>query len=361
METLNEQFAQAVRNVTVNGDKRDRAIAAHTEVRELLEADAELADWGIDTLLIGSYARQTARYPGKDVDVFLRFTKLSVRHSPQKIFDAVERVLVAEYGLKDQDQSGRITRQSRSLKIDFPDPDDHFSMDAFAIDAVPAVPWGDHWAIPNRDRDKWDNDEKRWIKTDPVQFAADTNSLAVAAWSPVVGTTNAYRPVARLLRQVRHVHLGGQRPGGLFIEIAAYYAWNDGVVTGSSWAELLASTFEHVAARLADSAHDGLLDPVLNTPLKPELDYWQWNSAAQTFERLAREARDALDAEKCRAAKMWRDILGDNERGAVLPLPEGCDAAGFPIGSVTAVDALGSNQPRGFALPPGGLRAPLDP
>ena len=361
VETLNEQFAQAVRNVTVSGDKRDRAVAAHTEVRELLEADAELADWGIETLLIGSYARQTARYPGKDVDVFLRFTKLSVRHNPQKIFDAVERVLAAEYGLKDHGQGGRITRQSRSLKIDFPDPEDHFSVDAFAIDAVPAVPWGDHWAIPNRDRDKWDNDEKRWIKTNPVQFAADTNTLAVAAWSPVVGTTNAYRPVARLLRQARHVHLGSQRPGGLFIEIAGYYAWKDGLVTGSTWAELLASTFEHVAERLAESAEGGLLDPVLNTSLKPELDHWQWNSAAQTFERLAQEACDALDAEKCRAAKMWRDILGDNERGAVLPLPEGCDAVGFPIGSVTAVGALGSDQPRGFALPPCRRRAPLDP
>lgn len=258
MHTLNEEFAQAVRNVTVHGEKRDRAVAAHTEVRNLLEADSELCGWGIDTILIGSYARQTARYPGKDVDVFLRFTGLSVRHSPEKIYNAVERVLVEEYGLKDEDEGGRITRQSRSLKIDFPDPEAHFSDISFAIDAVPAVSWQGHWAIPNRDRDKWDNEDKRWIKTNPVQFAADTNTLATASWSPVVGATNAYRPVMRLLRQVRHVHLGQQRPGGLFAEIAGYYVWQDQLVAGATWAELLASTLEQVAARLGDSCRGRL-------------------------------------------------------------------------------------------------------
>ena len=141
METLDTEFAQAVRNVTIHGEKQERAIAAHTEIRELLEADTQLYEWGIDTILIGSYARQTARYPGKDVDVFLRFTALSIRFSPEKIYNEVERVLVAKYGLKDEDPAGRVTRQARSLKIDFPDPEDPISDRSFCIDAVPAVPW----------------------------------------------------------------------------------------------------------------------------------------------------------------------------------------------------------------------------
>lgn len=353
MHTLNNEFAQAVRNVSIHGDKQERAKAAHSEVRQLLETDDELKSWGIDTILIGSYARQTARYPGKDVDVFLRFQDLSVRHSPLKIYDAVERALVAEYGVKDQDPGGRVTPQARSLKIDFPDPEGHFNDVAFAIDAVPAVPWQTHWAIPNRNRDEWDNDDERWIKTDPVQFASDTGALATETWSPTVGDANAYRPVVRLLRQIRHVHLAERKPGGLFIEIAAYYAWKEQLVAGSTYAELLSSTLEHVSARLLDSAGTGLADPVLNTPLKPLLEPWQWTSAGQTLEALAAEAREALAAEKCRAAKIWRDILGKNERGEVLPLPDGCDAAGYPLGSVTAVGALGSNKARGFAqLPP---------
>ncbi len=349
METLDTEFAQAVRNVTIHGDKRDRAIAAHKEVRQLLEADPQLSEWGIDTVLIGSYARKTARYPGKDVDIFLRFTELSVRHNPEKIYNEVERVLAAEYGIKNEDPDGRVVRQARSLNIDFPDPDDAYSDNAFSIDAVPAVPWQNNWGIPNRDRDQWDNNQKRWIETNPVKFADDTNTLSTADWSPTVGGANAYRPIVRLLRQVRHVHLADQRPGGLFTEVAAYYVWNDGLVTGATYAELLTSTLEQVSKRFEQCAKDGLPDPILGTLMKPALDSWQWMAAASTLDRLAEKAREALDSEKCRAAKLWREILGTNDRGQVLQLPDGCDAAGFPVGAITAVSAVGSNDPRGFA------------
>ena len=97
MEILGDQFEDAVSNVSISGEKRQRAIAAHTEVRELLEADPGLKEWGIDTILIGSYARETGRYPGKDVDVFLRFTALSTSANPTTIYDRVARVLIAHY------------------------------------------------------------------------------------------------------------------------------------------------------------------------------------------------------------------------------------------------------------------------
>ncbi len=271
------------------------------------------------------------------------------RHAPLRIYDGVQRVLVAEYGRKDTDPDGRVTLQARSLKIDFPDPDEPSGENSFSVDAVPAVPWKEHWGIPNRDRKEWDTEERRWIKTNPVKFAADTDALATATWSPAIGDRNAYRPVVRLLRQVRHVHLGDLRPGGLYVEVAAYDVWQDRLVTGESWAELLASTLEQVAARFAECAEDGLLDPSLGTPMKPVLEAGQWTASASTFSSLGSQAREALDAERCRAAKIWREILGNNDRGEVLPLPDGCDAAGFPLGAITAVDAVGSDQPRGFA------------
>ncbi|MEV6266712.1 nucleotidyltransferase [Kribbella sp. NPDC051936] len=348
METLSTEFESAVTNVTIHGEKQTRASEAHSEVRELLEADRQLRGWGIDTILIGSYARRTGRYPGKDVDVFLRFKNLSVRHDPGRIYEEVKRVLVEHYGLKGRDVGGRVTEQARSLKIDFEDsgvPEDL----AFSVDAVPAVPWGEHWGIPNRNRDRWDEEDGRWVKTSPVEFAVRTNNLATAPSTPSVGNRSAYRPIVRLLRQVRHVHVGENRPGGLYTEIAAYYAWSDDRVTGSSWAELLAGSLGAVADEFDLASTDGMLDPILQTQLKPALLPDQWGSGASKFRELAGLAKQALDADRCRAAKLWRDVLGTNDRGQVLPLPDGCDANGFAIAGVAAVEALGSNQPRGFA------------
>jgi hypothetical protein len=349
METLTTEFGLAVRNVTISGTKQKRAIAAHTEVRELLEADRELCDWGIDTRLIGSYARHTARYPGKDVDVFLRFAKLSTADGPGVVYDGVARVLIKKYGEKDVHPGGRVTKQPRSLKIAFSDPDEPDSDLSFSIDAVPAVPWGDHWGIPNRDTDRWQDPESRWVLTSPIEFADRTERLSTSSSSPTVGGDNAYCPVVRLLRQVRHVHLGEDRPGGLYTEVAAYHAWQQDAVAGDSWAQLLTASLREVASQFRAASTSGMTDPVLGTPMKPELTQEQWNNGADEFERLAAEADEALVAERCRAAYLWRQILGENDLGPVLPLPPRCDANGFPVSSVAAVTYTGSDEPRGFA------------
>ena len=350
METLTPQFSKAVGNVSVTSVKSERAIAAHTEIRALLEGDPTLNAWGIDSILIGSYGRGTSRFPAKDVDVFLRLTKLNVTSAdPEQVYTAVRDVLLKRYGIKGQDPGGRCTEQARSISIDFPDPAVPGGYDEFHVDAVPAVTWGSHWGIPNRDREAWRDTEARWVKTNPVAFGVLTNDLATAATSPTVGDDNAYRPVVRLLRQVRHVHLDEARPGGLYTELAAYYAWAAQEVTGDSYAELLADSLTAVGNRFRAAAVNGLLDPVLDSEMKPALSAEQWNDAADVFLALAANAKEALGADKCRAAFLWREILGSNERGEILPLPDGCDAGGFPLNTVTAVSAVGSNQPRGFA------------
>lgn len=141
MTTLSSQFGKALTKIEINGIKRARAVKAHLELRAVLESNARLRELGIQTVLIGSYARETGIYPGRDVDVFVKMTVLDTSANPHEVFQVVCQVLVDAFGQ-------RAEPQGRSIKVSF-----DFDGDGFAIDAVPAVRMGERWALPNRDRE----------------------------------------------------------------------------------------------------------------------------------------------------------------------------------------------------------------
>jgi hypothetical protein len=329
MGTLPTQFNDALTAIEVNGKKRDRVIGAHKEIRELLEADKELCKLGVDTILIGSYARHTGIYPGKDVDVFVKLTKLDTTADPVTVFNAVKRVLTAKYGKGAEPQR-------RAVKVSFGD-------DGFSVDAVPAVKLGGRWALPNHDPDKWGSPDERWIETDPEKMSTLTEHRNK---SPKVGERGAYVPTVKLMRQTRRQHLGDNKPGGLYFEILTYWAFKNGEIKGSSFAEIFASALRSVAAQLA--AKTPLVNPVLDTPYEPAPTYAERRTAASTFETLATKAEKALKEDKCPAAVLWREIIGQNDRGECFPLPPGCDATGKAIGSISSVSARGSREAHGF-------------
>ena len=334
METLHTQFSQALSNIEISDAKRRCAVAAHTEIQGTLASDKALRDWGINTRLIGSYSRQTAIHPGKDVDVFARLEGLDTSANPEAVYQQVWDVLRARYG-------SRATPQARSVKVEFPSGT---GADAsFAVDAVPAVRSGSRWAIPAKQRSLWADSPSRWIVTDPERFGELSSDLNTAAWSPTVRGQDAYKPVVKLMRQVRETHLGDRKPGGLYIEFATYDVWNSRVVRGSEWCQLLAVTLGAVASRFAAAPMKPIVDPGLGTPVDPALDAAVWRSAAQTIGRLAELAEVALSADRCAAAAKWREILGKNARGQVLPLPPGCDARGF---ATTGMAGLAASRPR---------------
>lgn len=330
MQTLSKQFRQAITNITVNGAKRERAIAAHTEIRGLLEGDTHLCSLGVDTVLIGSYARKTGIYPGKDVDVFVKLTNLDTRAAPREAFDPVVRVLTENYG-------GRAEPQRRSIKVSF-DTDG----DGFAVDVVPAVRYGERWGLPNRDREVWGDRERRWIETDPEQLGMLT---VRQNRTPTVGDQGAYVPTVKLVRQIRKHNLGDAKPGGLYFELLAYRSFESGI-GGESHAEILAATLSRIANLLGEGV---VIDPVLGTPYSPAPDAAALEAARQRFSKIASEADQALSTETCPAAATWRRLLGSNDRGACFPLPDGCDEAGRAIGlSAVSIAAIGSREAGGF-------------
>ena len=345
METLPTHFDTALTNIEVNGKRANRAKSAHAEVRKHLEDDAQLCEWGVDTVLIGSYKRDTGIYPGKDVDVFVKLPELDTTASPKDVYNAVLDALVKKY-VHEKD-GGRAVPQARRIKIEFPSSTGD---DDFAVDAVPAVRCGDRWAIPTKDKSRWAQSTGRWVETDPEDLAVKISKLSTSPLTASVSGRNALKPIIKLIRQARRTHLGDERPGGLYLEIAVYHEWNSGGVTGNSWAELYATTLRRLANRLTLSRSWPLTDPAMGTALKPAPADKQLSAAATTFADLATLAERALQLDACAAAIKWRTILGENDKvgGHVFPLPPGCDANGNKIRHVTAVRSSGTDEARGF-------------
>ena len=307
MPNLRNQFEKALTNIEINGQKRTRAIDAHTEIRQILQQDEQLKEWGVEPLLIGSYGRDVGIYPGKDVDVFLRFTRLNTSAAPRTVFNAVWRIIVGEYGQYGQG-GGRAQQQARSVKVLFPDRD-RISGGDFSVDAVPAVRRSDLWAIPTKDQNRWVEGEGRWVTTGSVRFGEVSTHLNQSASK--VGGRPAYKPIVKLVRQIRETHLGDKRPGGLYLEFVTFEAWLSGLVKGSEWDVLLARTLQCTADRFRRAGVNPLLDPVLGTPVDPPLSAGQVKQAAATFGKLAATANRTLymndtDARHRVAQDPWR-------------------------------------------------------
>ena len=338
MANLRNQFEQALTNIEINGQKRKRAIDAHTEIRELLQQDEQLKEWGVEPLLIGSYGRDTGIYPGKDVDVFLRFTRLDTRAEPRAVFDAVWRVIVRKYGQYGQG-GGRAQQQARSVKVLFPDRD-RISGGDFSVDAVPAVRHGELWAIPTKDQNRWVEGEGRWVTTGAVLFGDRSTELNQSASSPKVGDRPAYKPIVKLVRQIRETHLGDKRPGGLYLEFVTFEAWRSGLVAGSEWDVLLARTLQCIADRFRLAGVNPLHGPCARHPRRPTVVGRTGRAGCGHIRKLAAAANRALLMNDTDAATEWRKILGGNDRAnPVLPYPPN---TGGRVGSTVATTGVGA-------------------
>jgi len=285
-------------------------------------------------VLIGSYARHTAIYPGKDVDVFAKLGELDTSVNPATVFESVRDVLVDKYGARAQPQA-------RSVKVVFDSDGD----EDFHVDVVPAVRYETRWAIPRRDTARWKAEDvsERWVETDPEEMTRLASQMNARV---SVGGRGAYVPVVKLVRQIRRHQLGKQKPGGFYFELMTYWAYSSGI-SGDSFAELLSGTLRSISAQL--SGGEPLVDPVLGTAFKPQPEPADRAAAATAFSRLAQDGERALRLAKCPAAALWRAMLGVNGRGPVFPLPPGCDEKGQEIKNVAAVTATGSREASGFA------------
>lgn len=312
MATLATQFHGALSSIEPAADA-DHAQDAHKQVSEVLKADERLRNLGIEPLLIGSYKRHVSIKRVKDVDVFARLTKADSSLRPGAILDHVCEVL-------DEAFPGRAERQHRSVKIDFPDYD-------LSVDVVIARPCGDHWEIPQRIEE---DGRASWVETNPTKM---TELTTAANKEFLLGDDGVYVPVVKLIRQIRRTWIDDQ-PGGYYFEVLTYHAFQDQQPRERTIADYLAIVLRQIADALPDLVEEGPVDPTLpENTIKTKATADQIKSAATRFAEAAELAETALrEDDPCRAAVMWRDLLGNTVNTVspeqVFPLPDYCNSDG---------------------------------
>lgn len=308
MAHLRSQFDSALTAIEPDTDKAN-APDAHTQVRQALEADGLLKSYGIDPILIGSYRRNVSIKRVKDVDVFARMANLPDDLTSKEILDRFFSVLDTEFGNDDEGEP-RVIRQDRSLQVRFPDYD-------LYVDAVPARPHSDgsSWEIPKR------GSADEWVQTNPTELTSLSSAMNETH-------DKYYVPTVKLMRQTRRTVLGkGEKPGGFFIEILTFHAFNDGHAHGESQAEYYATALRNMSNMIDELVTNSVkvADPTLSGKYisirATDAQFARLNSA---FKSAAHSAEEALAETEGKAAVIFRSLFGDSEDGEpVFPMPDG--------------------------------------
>jgi hypothetical protein len=232
MAHLPKQFDKALENIEPTELDKTNASAAHGQVRRAIEGDEELVAASVDTVLIGSYARQVSIRRMKDVDVFSEIPEIDESVAPEDLLDKFEKLLADSFGKK------RVKRRTRTVEVDFPDYD-------LFVDAVPARPADALWEIPDR--------HSGWVVTNPTKLGELTTAINQVN---KLGEQGMYVPTVKLIRQIRRANFPKQ-PAGVFFEILAYWSFNQGVM-GASVADYLTNTLLSMTQVLESAIPDGL-------------------------------------------------------------------------------------------------------
>jgi|GEM_PF-248184 len=173
--TVAEAFTKFRSNLEPTSSEATDASRRQTKVRQQVGAELAVAD----SFLTGSYARNTAVRPLKDVDIMVVLgddERGYLDQVPSNILNKTRDILEAHY-------PGRVSTQARSVTVKFGTKVVNDTADkVVAIDVVPAFIDGDNYKIP-------DTRASTWMSTNPKvhkQLATSCNTDLSGHWVPMV-------------------------------------------------------------------------------------------------------------------------------------------------------------------------------
>jgi predicted nucleotidyltransferase len=299
MFNIAQVFDTFMKRLELTEAERDKVSKQQNELRSRLRDKLS----GITRdVLVGSYARKTAIRPLNDVDLFLELDPEvhSARRGsePQLLLEDVQRALRACYP-STTIASGPATRiQGRSVNIEFTSTGIGYDViPAFRVRGSGSSVAGDHYKIPNRNR-------QNWIKTNPEVHIR----LAIEANTRAGGMLNRLIKAAKHWNRT-HASSAGDKPLRSFhLEVMAYEAFQ---AKPRDERRGLQELFAFLSSRINSPCSDpARLGPNLDADLTSQ----ERRLAQQKLQEGAEIALKAIHHEELgqdqETYKLWRQLLG---------------------------------------------------
>ncbi|MCC6602132.1 MAG: hypothetical protein IT327_02920 [Anaerolineae bacterium] len=294
---LPSYFAKYLQKIQPTRASRERAIQLHKTLRTRLgqSNDALFSSWFSGSFLYGSYIRNTAIQPIKDVDICILLEIDIENYTPEQVVRRLKDVL-QNLGYK-----GKTAYQRRSVRID---------MSSTTIDAVPVVPIDDEEEklhIPDRK-------QKEWIFTYPkahMKAATRINKECAGRYIPLVKIVKAwYRYQAKQKRNIER-----PKPKGFTLEaLVATYQDPD----SPSYAEAFTNFLQNLMDTCGPLLKKGVFPQVPNPGLPKEyLKLTFETDEVALFREIVEESlelsKQALEAKTIgESSTIWRKVFGSD-------------------------------------------------
>jgi hypothetical protein len=157
MISVADAFRKFRSRLELSDREQQDASRRHNEIRDHLKTKFDISR----DFLTGSYKRWTKTKPLKDVDIFC---VLGAKEQSRRTGTPVDLLKAFENALADKYGADKVSRQRRSVTVDFgvsTDADEDTGGKVMSFDVVPAFDKGGHFEIPDT------SISKGWTETDP--------------------------------------------------------------------------------------------------------------------------------------------------------------------------------------------------
>lgn len=338
MQTLPSYFQEFLSEINPSASYLEDQRTGHRTLRKRLKEDEDFKKYHVNTFLQGSYARDTAIHPGKDVDIVVVTNLDPDKVKVADVYNFMPQVLDRYYEgkWKPQGRSFGISLSYVDLDVviatskNFGDEESLVTLSKAQVMNESDVDWKDYplW-IPDRDLNKW-------VETHPkaqMQATTDQNKASGNYLVPLVKIFKWWR---------KHTYTTPERPKGYILErmVAENMKMNC-----SSYPEHIKALFQNLVTNYKAVVDNNQI-PFLPDPGNPKHNV-AGRVKPEDFKVLYSHIKSALgkiekacnENDNVKATELWREILGNK----------------FPLATNRSVTAtfpktpVIPNKPAGFA------------